>query len=107
MDQRGSRKIAPLQITSNFYSILFYNAEIWLLPGLNKILRTNLLSSSANALKICIPYYDYTMSFYFLHTINERATPHKFMLYKHAIELHKLFNLSLFLIGGRTIKGPH
>ena len=77
-------------ITSNFYSILFYNAEIWLLPGLNKILRTNLLSSSANALKICIPYYDYTMSFYFLHTINERATPHKFMLYKHAIELHKL-----------------
>ena len=33
------------------------------------------------------------MSFEFLHTINERATPHKFMLYKHAIELHKLFNL--------------
>ena len=54
---------------------------------------THLLSSSANALKICSPYYDYTMSFDFLHKINERATPHKFMLYKHAIELHKLFNL--------------
>ena len=57
-------------ITSNFYSVLFYNAEIWLLPKLNKILKTNLLSSSANALKICTPYYDYTMSFNFLHTIN-------------------------------------
>ena len=71
----------------------FYNAEIWLLPKLNRILKANLLSSSANALKICTPYYDYTMSFNFLHTINERATPHKYMLYKHAIELHKLFNL--------------
>ena len=33
------------------------------------------------------------MSYDFLHTINERATPAKFMLYKHAIQLHKLFNL--------------
>ena len=80
-------------ITSNFYSILFYNAEIWLLPKLNKILKSTLLSASANALKICTPYYDYTMSYDLLHTINERATPNKFMLYKHAIELHKLFNL--------------
>ena len=80
-------------ITSNFYSVLFYNAEIWLLPKLNRILKANLLSSSANALKICTPYFDYKMSFDFLHTINKRATPHKYMLYKHAIELHKLFNL--------------
>ena len=33
------------------------------------------------------------MSYDFLHTINERATPAKFMLYKHALQLHKLFNL--------------
>ena len=38
-------------------------------------------------------YYDYTMSYELLHTINERATPSKFMLYKHTIELHKIFNL--------------
>ena len=46
-------------ITSNFFSILFYNAEIWLLPKLNKILKSNLLSASANALKICTPYFFY------------------------------------------------
>ena len=51
------------------------------------------LSTSANALKLCTPYYDYTMSYDFLHTIIERAAPAKFMLYKHAIQLYKLFNL--------------
>ena len=33
------------------------------------------------------------MSYELLHTINERATPCKFMLYKHGLELHKIFNL--------------
>ena len=80
-------------LTANYYSIFYYNAEIWLLPKLKKNLKSALHSASANALKLCTPYYDYTMSYNFLHTINERATPAKFMLYKHALQLHKLFNL--------------
>ena len=49
-------------ITSNFYSFLFYNAEIWLLPKLNQILKSNLLSASTNALKICTPFHNHFFS---------------------------------------------
>ena len=40
-------------LTSNFYSILYYNSEIWNTPSLNVKLKQNILSASANALKIC------------------------------------------------------
>ena len=52
-------------ITSNFYSILFYNSEVWHLPKLNTVLVKNLLTASANALKLCTPFYDHTMSYDF------------------------------------------
>ena len=32
-------------LTANYYSILYYNAEIWLLPKLNKNLKSTLLSA--------------------------------------------------------------
>jgi hypothetical protein len=40
-------------ITSNYYSILYYNSEIWHLPGLRHQLKAKLLTASSNALKIC------------------------------------------------------
>ena len=39
-------------LTSNFYSILYYNSEIWHLPTLKPELNQMLLSASAKALKI-------------------------------------------------------
>ena len=39
-------------ITSNLYSILFYNSEIWHLPSLKATLKQKLLSASARALNL-------------------------------------------------------
>lgn len=79
-------------ITSNFYSILYYNSEIWHLPKLNPLLKNHLLAASATALKICTPSFNRSMSYITLHSINQRATPSQMMLYKHAILLFKIFN---------------
>ena len=40
-------------ITSNFYSILYYNSEIWHLQSLKQNLKQKLLSASAKAIKTC------------------------------------------------------
>ena len=79
-------------ITSNFYSILYYNSEIWHLPTLNPVSKNHLLAASANALKLCTPNYDRNMSFQTLHLLNGRANPTNLMKYKHAILLYKIYN---------------
>ena len=70
----NNEELAQL-ITSNFYSILYYNAEIWNIPTLSTTLQQRLLSVLASALKICTPSYHDRMSFLELHRINNRATP--------------------------------
>jgi len=82
-------------ITSNVYSILYYNSEIWNIPKLNKQLKSHLKTSSANAPKICTPNYNMYMSNNTLHSINKRAQPSQILLYKNAILLQKtyLFNI--------------
>jgi hypothetical protein len=62
-------------ITANFYSILYYNTEIWHLPTLNPILKNHFLAASATALKLYNPSYNKSMSYTTLHSINNRATP--------------------------------
>ena len=79
-------------ITSNFYSILYYNSEIWHLPSNCHNSKKNLLSASAAALKMCTPTYDQNMSFQKLHEINNRATPTQIMKYKLSIVLYKTYN---------------
>ena len=39
-------------ITSNFYSVLYYNSEIWHLHSLKRNLKIKLLSSSAKAISV-------------------------------------------------------
>ena len=79
-------------ITSNYLSILYYNADVWLLPTLKPQLKQKLLSASAAPLKLCTRMYDRSMSFNTLHTLNKRATPNQFTTYRHAILLHKVYN---------------
>ena len=43
--------------TSNFYSIHYYNSEIWHILNLNLYLKNLLLSKFSNALKIFTPVY--------------------------------------------------
>ena len=59
---------------SNFYSVLYYNSEVWLLPTLKASVKQKLLSVSSEGLRLC-SRMDWTMSFETLHAINKRATP--------------------------------
>ena len=79
-------------ITSNYYSILYYNAEIWLLPTLTTQLKQKILSASAQPLKMTTNNYNYMMSFETLHIMNQRANPKQITIYKHALLLHKIYN---------------
>ena len=79
-------------LTSNFYSKLYYGAEIWHIPTLNQNCKKLLLSASANALKLCNTFYDPSVSYLELHRIHNRALPNNFCLYRHSLLLYKLFN---------------
>ena len=79
-------------ITSNYYSILYYNAEVWLLPTLNPQLKQKLLSASSSPLRLTTNNYNYLISFDTLHYVNKRATPDMIKVYKHALLLHKVYN---------------
>ena len=74
-------------ITSNYYSIKYYNSEIWHLPSLNLNLKKKLMSASAWSLKLCTPSFDLSMPFSI-----KRATPPEMMKYKLSLMLHKLYN---------------
>ena len=79
-------------LTSNFYSILYYNSDVWHLPTLKPELKQLLLSASANALKISQRLPDRYELFVNIHTSCKRALPNQLITYKHAILLHKIFN---------------
>ena len=79
-------------VTSNYYSVLYYNSEIWHLPSLRSNLKQKLLSSSSGAIRACVKYCTRNISFENLHAMYHRATPEKILLYKSAISLYKLYN---------------
>ena len=79
-------------VLSNYYSILFYNSQIWLIPSLSNVTKNILLSSSAKPLKICYPHYHSFVSFELLHQALKRATPKAIIDYNHALLLHKTYN---------------
>ena len=53
-------------------------------------LKQKLMSSSAKAVKTCIKFGTNDLSFVRVHEMYNRATPEKFLLYKHALNLFKL-----------------
>ena len=77
-------------VTSNVFSTLYYNSEIWHLHSLKGTLKQKLLSTSAKAIKMCVKYCTNDVSFYELHKKFNRATPENYLLYKHALALFKL-----------------
>ena len=102
-------------VTSNYFSILYYNSEIWHIPSPTQNLKKNLLTASAAALKMCVSNYDSTMSYKTLHSITNRAEPNNIMQYKHAITLYKVINnpvttlnfISLFFNQNFNERNPH
>ena len=81
-------------LTSNFYSILYYNSEVWHIPKLQPALKQLILSASANALKTTQRNPDLFESFIDKHANCKRATPNQMITYKHAILAHKIYNQS-------------
>ena len=77
-------------LMSNYYSILYYNAEIWQIPSLSCQAKTLLYSASANPLKMCCPFYDTSFSYERLNSITKRPPPDSIMKFKHALLLHKI-----------------
>ena len=75
-------------ITSNYYSILYYNA-----PSLSPQLKQKILSASAAPLKLTTSNYNYMMSFDSMHYVNLRATPPQFTTHIHALLLRKIYNV--------------
>ena len=87
-------------LTSYYYSVLYYNSDIWLIPSLKPQLLQQLLSASASALKMISYTYDQSISFEQIHSILNRATPKMFMAYKHALMLYRIFNDTIHLMNG-------
>ena len=79
-------------LISNYYSILYYNSEIWLSPNLCHESKQQLMSASANALRSCIPLPNPFVSFEAIHRHFKFSTPSQIGLFKISIQLHKIFN---------------
>ena len=79
-------------ITACYFSILYYNSEIWHLPQISPAIKQKLLSASAAPLKLTTTNYHQMISYNLLHYLNKRATPDQMTKYKHALLLHKTYN---------------
>ena len=77
-------------LDSKFYSILYYNAVIWLTRSISAPMKQSLLSVSANALRSCILVNCNEISFEKIHLICHKSTPKQIMLYQVALKLHKI-----------------
>ena len=64
---------------------------MWHLRTLKPEIKQQLLSASANALKLAQCHLDPMESFVNIHKNLNRATPKKLLLFKHAVLLHKIF----------------
>ena len=58
-----SKKESSMLLTSNFFSSLYYNCDVWLIPSLRPQLKQHMLSASARALFIVTPNYNNVMYF--------------------------------------------
>ena len=79
-------------ITSNYYSVMYYNSEIWLLPTLSVNIKRILLATSAAPLKLLGVGSNHFMSYDRLHRFYHRATPDQVTKYKHSLLLHKCYD---------------
>ena len=78
-------------VTSNYFLVLFYNSEIWLMQALTHQTKGQIMDVSANPLKIICPNYDQSSSIERLHQIVKRPTPISPMKYKHVVLLFKIY----------------
>ena len=90
-------------LDTHFYSILYYNASIWLTPSLSSDLKQSLLSVSANVLRSCLMHEGFDISFENLHRTHSKCTPNQIMYYQLALSLHKTLNTDVLDLTFETI----
>ena len=79
-------------LDSYFYSILYYNSNIWLNSILSPEYKQKLLSISAYALRTCLRIDSIGMSFVDIHKTCKKCTPAQILTYNQAIQLYKIIN---------------
>ena len=79
-------------LDSHFYSVLYYNSNIWLTPSLSPDMKQNLLLISATALRSCLMNKGFDISFENLHNTSKKCTPIQLSLYQLSISLHNRLN---------------
>ena len=79
-------------LDSNFYSILYYSAVIWLTPAILAVMKQSLLSISANALRTCVMFKYTDISFDNIHKMCKKCTPAQIMHCQISLNLHKQLN---------------
>ena len=82
-------------LTSNYYSILYYNSEVWHTGSLKQNIRSQLFSASGNALRVAMHYPSKFISFSDLHKMANRATPDMYKTYRLSLILYRTFNEKL------------
>ena len=88
-----SNSIMRKLIDTYFYSVLYYNASVWLSPDLNSSCKHDLLAVSALALRSCLRSDNAdNISFINLHKTSKKCTPSQIMLYQISLLLFKVVN---------------
>ena len=76
--------------------------NVWLTPDLKSSLKHDLLSISANALRVCM-HNTSEISFERLHVLNKKCTPDQIMFYQLALNLYKHYNVNELGLDFETI----
>jgi hypothetical protein len=79
-------------LTSNYYSVLYYNSEVWLIHSFSVSSKKLLLSTSSNALKVAYNYRFQFISYVDQHKMAGWATPSMLTNYKLALMLYNIYN---------------
>jgi hypothetical protein len=83
-------------LVTNYYSILYYNAEIWLSRNLPCNSKQLLLSASANAIRSCALQFSPFISFEKIHEKVKLATPMQIADFRLSLLLYKTFNSNTY-----------
>jgi hypothetical protein len=87
-----NQKELKVLLNSYFYSVLYYNAEIWITQNLNCNSKHMILSASTNAIRMSLKYPSQFISFEKLHQQLKKSTPDQIAQYRMALLLYKVFN---------------
>ena len=92
-------------LDSKFYSILYYNAVVWLTPDLKSESKHDLLSVSALALRSCL-YLAHCneISFINIHKLHKKCTPEQITNYQLSLNLYKTINESIDPMSTETVR---